>query len=187
MKRLLAEDRAPEFAARDFLGSPVELRSLQGRKVMLSFYRYASCPLCNLRMRDLIHGYENWAAQGLRMIAVFQSPASSIERYVGRQDAPFPIIADPAMELYRLYQVEQRWTAMVTPSVFLNAARAMKVGILPGSVEGPANRVPADFLIREDGVIEVAYYGTDVGDHLPLEQLERWLHAAPQPLKGAAA
>ncbi|MNY68092.1 hypothetical protein D3C86_2058000 [compost metagenome] len=45
-------------------------------------------------------------------------------------------------------------------------------------MEGPANRIPADFLIREDGVIDVAYYGADVGDHVPLEQLERWLGAA---------
>lgn len=121
------------------------------------------------------------------MIAVFQSPASSIATYVGRQDAPFPIVADPAMALYRRYHVEQRWTAMMTPSVLLNAARAMWAGMLPGRVEGPANRVPADFLIREDGVIDVAYYGTDVGDHLPLDQLNHWLCAASRPLQGAAA
>jgi peroxiredoxin len=187
MNRLQAGDRAPELVTRDFLGAPVDLQSLRGCKVMLSFYRYASCPLCNLRMRDLIRGHDAWAAQGLRMIAVFQSPASSIATYVRRQDAPFPIVADPAMELYRRYHVEQRWTAMFTPSVLLNAARAMKVGMLPGRVEGPVHRVPADFLIREDGVIDVAYYGTDVGDHVPLAQLERWLDAAPRTAQGAPA
>ena len=187
MKRLQANDLAPDLVASDFLGVPVDLPSLRGRKVMLSFYRYASCPLCNLRMRDLIRGYDAWAAQGLSMIAVFQSPASSISEHVGRQDAPFPIVADPAMALYRLYRVEQRWSAMFTPPVLLNAARAIAAGMLPGRVEGPAHRVPADFLIREDGVIDLAYYGSDVGDHLPLDQLERWLHAAPGPLQGTAA
>lgn len=187
MKRLQANDRAPEFATGDFLGSPVELQSLRGHRVMLSFYRYASCPLCNLRMRDLIRGYDMWAAQGLRMIAVFQSPASSIATYVGRHDAPFPIVADPGMQLYRRYGVEQRWTAMLTPAVLLNAVRAMKAGMLPGRVEGPVNRVPADFLIREDGVIDVAYYGSDVGDHLPLNQLERWLCAESRQLQGTTA
>lgn len=169
--------------ARDFLGAPVDLHPLRGHKVMLSFYRYASCPLCNLRMRDLIRGYDAWAEQGLRMIAVFQSPASSIATHVGRQDAPFPIVADPTMELYRRYHVEQRWTAMFKPSVFMTAVRAMKAGMRPGRMEGPANRVPADFLIREDGVIEVAYYGADVGDHLPVEQLECWLFSESRPLQ----
>lgn len=187
MNRLQANDRAPELVTRDFLGAPVDLQSLRGHKVMRSFYRYASCPLCNLRMRDLIRGYGAWAEQGLRMIAVFQSPASSIATYVGRQDAPFPIVADPAMVLYRRYRVEQRWTAMLTPSVLLNAARAMKAGMLPGRVEGPANRIPADFLIREDGVIDVAYYGADAGDHVPLEQLERWLGAAHRAAQRASA
>jgi peroxiredoxin Q/BCP len=187
MKRLQANDRAPEFATRDFLGAPVDLQSLRGRRVMLSFYRYASCPLCNLRMRDLIRSYDAWSTQGLSLVAVFQSPASSIATHVGRQDAPFPIVADPGMELYRSYCVEQRWTAMLTPSVLLNAARAMKAGMLPGRVEGPANRVPADFLICEDGVIDVAYYGTDVGDHLPLDQIERWLHAGSPQFNGAPA
>ena len=41
MNRLQANDRAPEFVARDFLGAPVDLQSLRGHKVMLSFYRYA--------------------------------------------------------------------------------------------------------------------------------------------------
>ena len=35
--------------------------------------------------------------------------------------------------------------------------------------------VPADFLIGPDLTVEVAYYGSDIGDHLPLEKIYQWL------------
>ena len=37
---------------------------------------------------------------------MFESPRENILQYVGRQDAPFPIVADPQAQLYALYGVE---------------------------------------------------------------------------------
>jgi hypothetical protein len=37
------------------------------------------------------------------------------------------------------------------------------------------HRTPADFLIDADGRIAVAHYGRDIGDHLSLPYIERWL------------
>lgn len=47
--------------------------------------------------------------------------------------------------------------------------------LLPGHVEGGIHRIPADFIINPHGVIAKAYYGDDIGDHLPLERVERYL------------
>lgn len=35
--------------------------------------------------------------------------------------------------------------------------------------------LPADFLIGPDLVIQTAYYGKDIGDHLPLEEIYRFV------------
>ena len=53
----------------------------KGKKVMLSFYRYAACPLCNLRVNDLINHYPDFNNKGLEMIAIFQSPTKSILKF----------------------------------------------------------------------------------------------------------
>ena len=38
--------------------------------------------------------------------------------------------------------------------------------------------VPADFLIGPDSTIQVAYYGSDIGDHLPIEKINEWLDSS---------
>lgn len=178
MSRLVANTSAPEFESLDFLGQPVSLSAYRGRVVLLSFYRYASCPLCNMRIAELIASHERLSEQGLSLIAVFQSPASAIARYVGRQDAPFPIVADPEMISYREWSVENSWTGAFKGAYrrLGQVFRALKTGYLPGAVEGPLHRVPADFLIAPSGIIDLAYYGKDVGDHVPLALIEERLN-----------
>eukprot|EP00984_Skeletonema_dohrnii_P016984 scaffold7652_cov195-Skeletonema_dohrnii-CCMP3373.AAC.1 len=39
-------DEAPDFELRDEEGNVYKLSSFRGRRVILSFFRYASCPVC---------------------------------------------------------------------------------------------------------------------------------------------
>ena len=142
---------------------------------MLSFYRYASCPVCNLRIQRLIAEHSRLDALGLAVVAVFQSPVESIREHVGRQDAPFPIVADPEMSFYRDYGVEARWRSLFTVDVTKAALQAFRRGFLPGRVDGPFQRTPADFLIDSQGIVDVAYYGRDINDHLAVEEVVSWL------------
>lgn len=169
-------DTARTFERASVTGESVLLGS-SGQKTMLSFYRYASCPLCNLRVHELITQYERLSGKGLRLIAVFESPVESILEYVGKQDVPFPIIADAERELYQLYGVESSWwkfaKAALWPARFMKAVVGKR--FLPGRMEGDKTMVPADFLINGDGTIHTAYYGKNIGDHIPLEEIHRFL------------
>ncbi|MES2935252.1 MAG: peroxiredoxin-like family protein [Pseudomonadota bacterium] len=182
--RLSPANTIPSLTSTDFLGRPVDLHALRGRRVMLSFYRYASCPVCNFRMHVLIQAYPRLSAAGLELVAVFQSSPESISQYVGRQDAPFAIVADPTMALYRRFGVETHWASMLSLKVIGTALRAFGKGFLPGRIEGPAFRTPADFLIEADGRIAVAHYGSHIDDHIALGEIEQWLQS---PVLKAAA
>lgn len=178
--RLTVGTTAPALATTDFLGEPVDLSALRGKPILLSFYRYASCPVCNFRMHALIVAYPELAAQGLSIVAVFQSPVESIAQYVGRQDAPFPIVPDPDMTLYRRFGVEARWSGLFSWPVIRAALKAFAKGFLPGRIEGPVQRTPADFLIDAEGRIAMAHYGADIDDHIPLATIAQWLSTLPQ-------
>lgn len=173
--KLQPGNSVPPFKTWDHIGNPVDLTTLKGRKVMLSFYRYASCPVCNLRMHELIKAHAQLQQQNLELIAVFQSPAAIIASTVGRQDAPFAIVPDPELELYKRFGVESSWRGMLSFRVIAAALKAFAKGFLPGVINGPVNRVPADFLIDEQGQIVVAYYGKTIDDHLPLATIQTWL------------
>ncbi|KAA3647018.1 MAG: AhpC/TSA family protein [Chloroflexi bacterium] len=177
--RLSIGDFAPAFEVEDIFGKPIRLQDYRGKKLLLSFYRYASCPLCNLRVQELIQRYSLYEEKGLYVLAFFQSPVESIRRYVGKQDAPFPIIADPQRDIYKRYGVESSVLGTVVAGFEWNPRMraAHKAGYNYGKMEGNILLVPADFLIGEGLTIETAFYGKDIGDHMPFETIEAYLES----------
>ena len=170
--RIQPGQAAPEFEVEDIFGNPISLSHFKEKKLLLSFYRYASCPLCNLRVHRLIEQYPNFKSKGLHLLAFFQSPHESIRKYVGRQEAPFPIIADPDHEAYRAYGVETSWPAFFKGSLrLITVTSAAGKGFFPGKMEGKKSLVPADFLIGPDLLVKKAYYGSDIADHMPVQEI----------------
>lgn len=178
MSRLLPGMPAPRFEMRDAFGKLLRLDDCRGELLMLSFYRYASCPLCNLRVHQLLSHYAGWQRQGLRMLAVFESPAAHIQRYLSQHAAPFPILPDPGRNLYRAYGVEgslagflRAW-AQHLPMI---CEAVLHKGFLPGRMDGDWTMLPADFLIGPDLRIADVFYGRHIGDHIPIERIERFV------------
>jgi peroxiredoxin len=174
---------APNFRTSDLFGEPVDLDALRGRPVLLSFFRNAACAMCNLRVRHLIRRYPDLNAEGLQVIAVFESAPDALRKYVGRQDAPFPIVGDPEATLYDLYgvqsseaKVDTTMAMAATGAVIAEAAEnGFELVPEPGS---NFTRMPADFLIGADGVILKAHYADFVWDHMPFDTVEALLSAA---------
>ena len=86
------------------------------------------------------------------------------------------VISDPEMELYAQYRVETSWSGMMGKDVRNGLAGALKAGIpMVKPWDGPANRVPADFLIDGDGMIRVVFYGENMAQHIPFEDVQGFL------------
>ena len=174
LTRLKTGNSAPTFKVKDTQGNTIDLALNRERITLLSFFRYASCPLCNLRVRELIRSYDQLTSRGIDIIAVFQSTDEQISRYVGEQHPPFPIIADPEAKLYQMYRVESSWRGFLrTWTLGISQVIEAVVGnrFFPGRIDGEINRIPADFLIDTKGMLIEAYYGNDIGDHIPVDQL----------------
>jgi len=52
--------------------------------------------------------------------------------------------------------------------------KAMLKGYLPLKIKCRPTTMPGDFLVDEDGCIQLACYGADEGDHLPFEQIKQF-------------
>lgn len=173
MSRLSRGALAPTFRVADVFGTPVDLDALRGSRVLLSFFRNAACAICNLRVSQLITRHDELSRADVTVIAVFESSADAIREHVGRQAAPFPIVADPDARLYELYGVECSEdgiaTTMELPGTPQIVAEATAAGFpLVEEVGSNFLRMPADFLIDADGVVLNAHYAEYVWDHTPL-------------------
>ena len=169
---------APTFQTQDIFDQPVSLDSHTGKWILFSFFRNGACAICNLRIHQLIQQYPKWQHLGLEVIGVFESPAASVRQYVGRQDAPFPIISDPQAQLYDLYCVETSEakvsTTMQMPQTEAIIQQAAQHGFALTPEEGSNfNRIPADFLIDPTGTLRIAHYAQHLTDHLPFEVIEQ--------------
>jgi peroxiredoxin len=167
---------APLFQASDLAGHTIDLAAYAGQPVLLAFFRNAACALCNLRVRNLIKAYPDLQRRGLAIVAVFESPRERMLEYVGRQDAPFPLIADPQARLYGLYGVESSAArieqSMAMPETHATVEEAAAHGFaLTPEEDSNFNRLPAEFLIGPDGIVQVAHYAAHVTDHLDLEEI----------------
>jgi peroxiredoxin Q/BCP len=170
--RLEVGQQAPSFVGQTIDGRRVELAALRGRTVLLKFYRFATCPVCNWHMHAFIKDYASLEALGLTTIVLFHSPSEKIAR-TRRSVAPFDIVADPGRRIFEKYGVERSWAGMFTPAVMWTYALALKAGFPPGLLtsEGGITGNPADFIIDADGQIAFAHYGKHYADTLWASQV----------------
>jgi peroxiredoxin Q/BCP len=157
----------------------VSLQSYVERKVLLAFFRNSACAMCNLRVHHLIQQYAEWSQKGLEIIAIFESPLENMAPYVGQREAPFPIIADPQAKLYELYKVEtseekiQKMMSNPETQQMINHAAVQGFPLIK---EAGSNfyRLPAEFLIGPQLIIQQAFYSDVVYEHLPLETIAQF-------------
>jgi peroxiredoxin len=170
---------APAFTIKDVNGKEVNLSDYKGRKVLLTFFRNAGCPVCNLRMHELLAQAPAFERKGLTVIAVYESTAQNMKQYTEDQSIPFVMIPDANRQLYSLYAIERsgrKAFASMFHGVIGKAGRGKKLFKRKIEQDGHKTTIGADFLIDEHGKVAMAHYGRYICDHLPLNEIDTFLN-----------
>jgi peroxiredoxin len=151
----------------------MSLADLRGKTVLVKFLRFAACPVCNLHLREYVRRYDELAAAGITVLAVFHSPPGKIDKQLRDVDLPFEIIADPEKAAFAAYGVERSLRGMFTRRVMRDYVRAIGAGFLtrPVGHEGGIQGHPADFLVDGEGIIRLARYGRDYADTMQVDDV----------------
>ncbi|MEE9373068.1 MAG: redoxin domain-containing protein [Saprospiraceae bacterium] len=177
MARLNKGQSAPLLKGKTSDEEVVDLNDYLGTPFILSFYRYAGCQFCNLRMKAFIEKYHSeYAPSGIKAIAVFQSPESKMAKNLYKHhEIPFAVVADPKMKWYKEYGLEKSWAGLAKSSFRLKAlVQSISQGYAKIDPDGPMNRMPADFLIGSDGTIADCFYAADISEHISFEKIKTW-------------
>lgn len=174
--KLTKGQKAPNFKASDIWGNEIELSKTTSQKTLLTFFRFAECAMCNIRVAEIMKNKQQLLDKDIRVIAVFESPADSLKSSItDRHLFDFTIIANQNRNLYELYQVKPSWLKMMKMMGFSGIKKmfqAKKMGFnINGKVEGKIHQIPADFLIDKTGIIEIAHYGNSIFDHIDLNKV----------------
>ncbi len=169
---------APSVETRDVFDQTITIGGTSQHWTLISFLRNGACAMCNLRIHMMIAQYPALKNLGLEMIAIFESPVSSIRANVTKQNVPFALLSDPEAKLYELYGVEtsQEKVAltMQMPETQVAIQQAANLGYALIPEEGSNfYRIPADFLIDPNGNLRIAHYANHLTDHLSFEQIRQ--------------
>jgi thioredoxin-dependent peroxiredoxin len=171
-------EKLPELNLTDAFGDSVITSRLKGKKILLTFNRYVSCPLCNYRTHELLEHYDTLKANGLIILSVYESSKETLIEYTTKEQVPFFMIPDPKQVLYAQFKVRKSWWRLFR-GLFVDYNRKHSAGkkLFKSTYkkDGSMNRIGADFLIDEKGIIQAAYYGKFVGDHLSIEEIVKWV------------
>ncbi|WP_130734504.1 redoxin domain-containing protein [Flavobacterium sp. J27] len=165
-------DKAPKFSAKAIINAQqIELKS--GQWTYLSFHRFAACPFCVLRTRELITNYKHFQEKNIEIISIWPSTIQNMLQYVATETAPFPLIADPKKGIFKQYQVTRSSHLAALKLLFhpVLIYKALKGKYKKITIDADSNLLPAEFLINPEGILVMAYYGKHYGDHLPIEQI----------------
>jgi peroxiredoxin Q/BCP len=93
---LLAEgDSAPDFTLLDQRGEKVTLSKLRGETVVVYFYPRADTPGCTTQACGVRDRGGEYAAAGARVIGISPDEVAAIDKFAGKFDLDFTLLADP--------------------------------------------------------------------------------------------
>jgi thioredoxin-dependent peroxiredoxin len=105
-------DKAPGFALPDRDGKTVKLKDLRGETVVLYFYPRADTPGCTTQACGVRDRSADYKAAGARVIGVSPDEVGAIDKFAGKYDLGFTLLADAD------HAVAEKYGAWVEKSMY---------------------------------------------------------------------
>jgi peroxiredoxin len=152
-------DVAPDFTLPAAGGKTVQLsKLLSSGPVVLTFYRGAWCPYCNIQLQGLSRSktvFEKYKAQ---IIAITPQTLNTSEAQQSEKALAFPLLSDLDNTVMKAYKVHFQMSSEI------DALYQSKFGLDVPSFNGAGRLdlpVPGTFVIGQDGKIKAAFADTD--------------------------
>ena len=94
---------APDFTGKNQDGKEIKLSDLKGKKVILYFYPKDNTPGCTAESCNLRDNYADLTSKGFEVIGVSPDGETSHQKFIGKFDLPFNLIADTEKEILKAY------------------------------------------------------------------------------------
>ena len=173
MTKLVTGAEAPNLSLPATDGTTFNMSDYLGKRVILTFFRFSTCPFCNIRINRRVKRWNEFSKDTV-MVGVFDAKIGELTKHMKKHNTPFMIVADESYEHFERNSVVKSfgkflWGAMRSPITFLQATLK---GYFPLTMSlSKLSIIPVDILIDEQGKVVKAHYCKDTVDHLSIDEL----------------
>lgn len=148
----------PDFTLTNATGRTISLSERRaGGPVVVSFYRGAWCPFCNLELHALQGALPEIEARGASLIAISQQPPDRSQLLAARNSLTFDVLSDLDGAVATDWKVR-----FPVSEDFRIGLDYFQVNLAEENADGtPTLVVPATFVVDESGVIRDRYVSVD--------------------------
>ncbi|WP_218079539.1 peroxiredoxin-like family protein [Anthocerotibacter panamensis] len=160
----------PDFTLPNAAGTPVQLSTLLAQgPVVISFYRGAWCPFCNLELHALQQALPEIQALGANLVAISpQTPDNSLTT-IEKNSLTFEVLSDSGNTVARQFGIVFQLAESLRP-IYANFGIDLPVFNGDTSFELP---MPATYVIAPDGRVAYTFVDPDYTKRLePAQVLE---------------
>ncbi len=100
-------DPAPDFTSTDQNGNSIQLSDYRGKKIVLYFYPKDDTSGCTAQACSLRDNYADLRAAGYEVLGVSVDNQTSHQKFIGKYDLPFALVADTDRQVVERYGVWQ--------------------------------------------------------------------------------
>eukprot|EP00574_Skeletonema_japonicum_P009943 CAMPEP_0201719076 /NCGR_PEP_ID=MMETSP0593-20130828/4393_1 /ASSEMBLY_ACC=CAM_ASM_000672 /TAXON_ID=267983 /ORGANISM="Skeletonema japonicum, Strain CCMP2506" /LENGTH=245 /DNA_ID=CAMNT_0048209467 /DNA_START=160 /DNA_END=897 /DNA_ORIENTATION=+ len=181
-------EEAPDFELKDEEGRVHKLSSFRGRRVILSFFRYASCPVCLYNIDRLKQQEAMLERAGIVTLCIFRSTPKMVKRAIKGTNEDTHTLSDVKGSVYNKFQVKQLGAIAAIKRRFTQMPKILKEGgkyypyldmkMISEDKEGvdaAMKQLPADFLIDENGIIVDLLRSKKPNDYMVFKRIEAFI------------
>ena len=148
-------DKAPEILGKDENGREIRLSDYKGKKLVLYFYPKDSTSGCTAQACNLRDNYSELRKQGYEIVGVSVQDEKSHQKFIEKNQLPFPLIADTEKVLSTTFGV---W-----------GEKSMYGRKYMGTFR-------TTFIINEEGVIEKVFLPKEIKTKSHAEQILEYIN-----------
>ncbi|MCL4504937.1 MAG: TlpA family protein disulfide reductase [Chloroflexi bacterium] len=105
IRRLGVDTPAPDFTLKTFNGTPVSLKDLRGKRVLINFWA-SWCPPCLQETPDLVAAYKELGDSGVVFVGIgTQDDSDKLKKFAADNKVTYTILEDPKGSVSDAYSV----------------------------------------------------------------------------------
>ena len=156
-------------------GKIFNLKETNGKKILLTFYRIASCSLCNLRISQITKRWDEFGPN-FQHVSIWHAPQNFLKKNMDKHNIPFIALADENYKYFSKYGVERSIGKTLLAFIFRLPSFILAIikGFIPFQFKGYMDIVITDVLIDENGKVVEVQYGRDIGHHFSFDKIREF-------------